>query len=152
MPVLETVDEIIIQKPIDTEVLSEAESKEFTDYKGNVVRKIYDKCSITVHGKTDEGDDFSMKVKAPYHVEFSNNSKTYMSYDVGHIPMNVYVVSRPVRKWCEDHAMVVIAKDEKHAERKARWSSEDFKKCKELKVKEIYLYEEQCVLIDNTGG
>ena len=40
--------------------------------------------------------------------------------------MNVYLVKIKQTEWCQDYAMVVIAEDEKHAERKARWSSDDF--------------------------
>ena len=35
---------------------------------------------------------------------------------------------RLARDWCQDYAMVIIAEDERHAERKARVSSDDFKK------------------------
>ena len=48
--------------------------------------------------------------------------------------------------------MVIIAKDERHAERKARVSSDDFKKCQEITVTEIDMNEEQCVLTANTGA
>ena len=40
--------------------------------------------------------------------------------------MKVYLVKRPVIEWCQDYAMVIIAEDELHAERKARLSSSDF--------------------------
>lgn len=42
--------------------------------------------------------------------------------------MNVYLVTVKKTGWCQDYAMVVVAEDEKHAERKARWSSDDLKK------------------------
>ena len=47
--------------------------------------------------------------------------------------MNVYLVKLPVGEysWGDDYAMVVVAEDELHAERKARWSSYNFKKNKE---------------------
>ena len=46
--------------------------------------------------------------------------------------MNVYLVELPVGEysWGDDYAMVVVAEDELHAERKARWSSDNFKKAK----------------------
>ena len=53
--------------------------------------------------------------------------------------------------WCMDYSMVVIAKDELHAERCARVNSDDFKKAK-LEVTEINLDTEQCVLVANTGA
>ena len=53
--------------------------------------------------------------------------------------------------WCMDYSMVVIAKDELHAERCARLNSDDFKKAK-LEVTEINLDTEQCVLVANTGA
>lgn len=48
--------------------------------------------------------------------------------------------------------MVVIAEDEKHAERKARWSSDDFQKATDVVVQKINLDQEQVVLIANTGA
>lgn len=66
--------------------------------------------------------------------------------------MKAYLVKRPANGWCQDHTMVVIAKDELHAERRARLSSNDFKKCQEITVQEINMNEEQCVLITNTGA
>ena len=32
--------------------------------------------------------------------------------------MKVYLVERPARDWCQDYAMVIIAEDKLHAERK----------------------------------
>ena len=66
--------------------------------------------------------------------------------------MKVYLVERPATNWCQDYAMVIIAEDEQHAERKARVSSDDFKKCQEITITEIDMNEEQCVLIANTGA
>ena len=57
-------------------------------------------------------------------------------------------------RWCMDYAMVVVAKDELHAERCARCNSDDFKKGK-LKVTEIDLSEESAervILKANTGA
>lgn len=65
--------------------------------------------------------------------------------------MKVYLITRNAT-WCEDCAMVVIAEDRLHAERRARWSSDDFKKEKNLKIKEINLGIEQEVLTCNVGG
>jgi len=53
--------------------------------------------------------------------------------------------------WVEDFAMIVIAEDELHAERVARWKSNDFRKAK-LKVTEINMEEEQVILVANTGA
>ena len=53
--------------------------------------------------------------------------------------------------WIEDYAMVVIAKDELHAEKCARLNSSDFKKAK-LKVTKIDMNTEQVVLVANTGA
>lgn len=66
--------------------------------------------------------------------------------------MKVYLVERPATNWCQDYAMVIIAEDKRHAERKARVSSDDFKKCQEITITEIYTNEEQCVLTANTGA
>lgn len=66
--------------------------------------------------------------------------------------MKVFKVERVDRVYyCEDYDMVVIAKDELHAERCARCSSDDFRKAK-VKVTEINLDKEQCVLIANKGA
>jgi hypothetical protein len=67
--------------------------------------------------------------------------------------MNIYLVERTEEiTWVEDYAMVVIAEDEKHAERRARWESRDFKRAKNLLVKKVDVDKEQSVLIANTGA
>lgn len=66
--------------------------------------------------------------------------------------MKVYLVERLASGWCQDYAMVIIAKDKLHAERKARMSSDDFKKCQEIIITEIDMNEEQYVLKANTGA
>ena len=64
--------------------------------------------------------------------------------------MKVFKVDKKDKiSWCMDYSMVVIAKDELHAERCARLNSDDFKKAK-LEVTEINLDTEQCVLVVNT--
>ena len=66
--------------------------------------------------------------------------------------MKVFKVDKKDKiSWCMDYSMVVIAKDELHAERCARLNSDDFKKAK-LEVTEIDLDTEQCVLVANTGA
>lgn len=66
--------------------------------------------------------------------------------------MKVFRVNKKDKiSWCIDYSMVVIAKDELHAERCARLNSDDFKKAK-LEVTEINLDTEQCVLVANTGA
>lgn len=65
--------------------------------------------------------------------------------------MKVYLITRKAT-WCEDDAMVVIAEDKIHAERRARWSSRHFNDEKNLKIKEIKLDTEQTVLISNMGA
>ena len=66
--------------------------------------------------------------------------------------MKVFRVNKKDKlSWCMDYSMVVIAKDELHAERCARLNSDDFKKAK-LEVTEIDLDTEQCVLVANTGA
>ena len=66
--------------------------------------------------------------------------------------MKAYLVERQASGWGQDYAMVIIAEDELHAERKARLSSDDFKKCQEITITEIDMNEEQCILIANTGA
>ena len=66
--------------------------------------------------------------------------------------MKVFRVDKKDKiSWCMDYSMVVIAKDELHAEKCARLNSDDFKKAK-LEVTEINLDTEQCVLVANTGA
>ena len=66
--------------------------------------------------------------------------------------MKVYLVERPASGWCQDYAMVIIAEDELHAERKAKASSDDFKNYIKITITEINMNEEQCVLTANTGA
>lgn len=67
--------------------------------------------------------------------------------------LKVFRVSRTDGfSWNQDVEMIVVAKDFLHAERIARQSSEDFKKNKSLKVKEIDLDEEAVLIITNTGA
>lgn len=67
--------------------------------------------------------------------------------------MNVYLVSRTDKiSWCEDIEMVVIAENDLHAEWRARWSSRDFKKAKNLSIKKIDISKEQAVLTSNMGA
>lgn len=65
--------------------------------------------------------------------------------------MKVYLITRKA-DWCEDDAIVVIAEDKLHAERRARWSSEHFKNEKNLNITEISLNNEQVVLKSNMGA
>ena len=68
--------------------------------------------------------------------------------------MNVYLVELPVGKysWGDDYAMVVVAKDELHAERKARWSSDSFKQAKKINISQVNLNKEAVVLKANAGS
>lgn len=65
--------------------------------------------------------------------------------------MNLYLITRKA-DWCEDDAIVVVAKDKLRAERRARLSSDYFRKEKEIKIKEIKLDKEQVVLKSNIGA
>ena len=68
--------------------------------------------------------------------------------------MNVYLVKLPVGEYTygDDYAMVIVAEDERHAERKARWSSYNFKGAKKINITQINLNEEAVVLKANVGG
>ena len=68
--------------------------------------------------------------------------------------MKVFLVRRSGASWCEDDAMVIIAEDELHAERKARWSSNSFTNeyRDRISIEEISLDEESCVLKSNVGA
>lgn len=68
--------------------------------------------------------------------------------------MNVYLVELPDGEYTygDDYAMVVIAEDELHAERKARWSSYNFKEAKKINISQVNLDEEAVILKANVGG
>lgn len=68
--------------------------------------------------------------------------------------MNVYLVALPVGEysWGDDYAMVIVAEDELHAERKARWSSDNFKKAKNINISKVNLDIEATILKANAGG
>lgn len=68
--------------------------------------------------------------------------------------INVYLAELPVGEYTygDDYAMVVIAEDELHAERKARWSSYNFKQAKKINISQVNLGEEAVVLKANVGG
>lgn len=68
--------------------------------------------------------------------------------------MNVYLVELPDDEytWGDDYAMVVVAEDELHAERKARWSSYNFKQAKKINISQVNLDEETVILTANVGS
>lgn len=68
--------------------------------------------------------------------------------------MNVYLVKLPVGEYTygDDYAMVVVAEDELHAERKARWSSYNFKQAKKINISQVSLDTEAIILKANVGG
>lgn len=65
--------------------------------------------------------------------------------------MNVYLAELPVGKysWGDDYAMVIVAEDELHTERKARWSSYNFKQAKKINISQVNLNEEATILTAN---
>lgn len=68
--------------------------------------------------------------------------------------MNVYLVELPDGEysWGDDYAMVIVAEDELHAERKARWSSYNFKQAKKINISQVNLNEEATILKANVGA
>lgn len=68
--------------------------------------------------------------------------------------MNVYLVELPVGEYTygDDYAMVIVAEDELHAERKARWSSYNFKQAKKIDISQVNFNEEAVILTANVGG
>jgi len=68
--------------------------------------------------------------------------------------MNVYLVNLPYGEYTygDDYAMVIVAEDELHAERRARWSSDNFKKAKNINVSQVSLDTEATILKANVGG
>ena len=68
--------------------------------------------------------------------------------------MNVYLVELPYGEysWGDDYAMVIVAEDELHAERRARWSSDNFKKAKNINISQVSLNTEATILKANVGG
>lgn len=67
--------------------------------------------------------------------------------------MKVFVIDRKGSySYCDNYKAVVVAEDELHAERYARWKIDGFKKAK-LKVTEIDLEEgEQILSVENVGA
>lgn len=66
--------------------------------------------------------------------------------------MKLYKIEYKDASWGDDWGMVVLASDEKSAERIAREASFDFKMAKELQIEEVDINVEQCVLTANVGG
>jgi hypothetical protein len=68
--------------------------------------------------------------------------------------VNIYLVELLYGSYsyCDDYAMVIVAEDEKHAERKARWSSDSFKKAKKINISQINLNKEDVILKANVGA
>lgn len=67
--------------------------------------------------------------------------------------MNVYRVDRVENiTWDEDYEMVVIAKDEKEAEKLARKYSESYEMARHLKITRIDTTKAGVVLVANTGA
>lgn len=68
--------------------------------------------------------------------------------------MNVYLVELPVGEysWGDDYAIVIVAEDELHAERRARWSSDNFKKAKKINISQVSLDTESTILKANVGS
>lgn len=68
--------------------------------------------------------------------------------------MNVYLVELPDGEYTygDDYAMVVVAEDELHAERRARWASYNFKEAKKINISQVNLDEEAVILKANVGG
>lgn len=68
--------------------------------------------------------------------------------------MNVYLaeLSSGEYTYGDDYAMVIVAEDELHAERKARWSSDSFKQAKKINISQVSLDKETVVLKANEGG
>lgn len=67
--------------------------------------------------------------------------------------MKVFVIDRTDRySWCDNYKAVVVAEDELHSERYARWKIDGFKKAK-LKVTEVDLNAgEQILSVENVGA
>ena len=51
--------------------------------------------------------------------------------------MKAYLVERPASDWCQGYAMIIIAKDERHTERKARVSSDTSGNAKRLLLQKL---------------
>lgn len=68
--------------------------------------------------------------------------------------MNVYLAELPVGEYTygDDYAIVVVAEDERHAERRARWSSDNFKQAKKIDISQVNLDTEAVILKANVGG
>lgn len=67
--------------------------------------------------------------------------------------MKVFIIERTdPYSYCDDYKAVVVAEDELHAERYARWNIGDFKKAR-LKITEVDLDgSEQILSVENVGA
>ena len=66
--------------------------------------------------------------------------------------MKVFVINRKDNySYCDNYKAVVIAEDQLHAERLARWKIEGFKKAI-LEVTEVNFEEEQIISVENVGA
>ena len=65
--------------------------------------------------------------------------------------MKLFLIKKKKPKYGEDCEAIVVAIDELHAERRARWEIEDFTKEKadNLTTREIKMNEEKLVLVVN---
>lgn len=68
--------------------------------------------------------------------------------------MNVYLARLPVGTYTygDDYAMVIVAEDKLHAERRARWSSDNFRHAKKIDISQVNLDTEAAILTANVGG
>lgn len=68
--------------------------------------------------------------------------------------MNVYLAELLSGEYTygDDYAMVIVAEDKLHAERKARWSSDSFKQAKKINILQVSLDTEAVILKANMGG
>lgn len=115
-----------------------------TEEKGNNIGLYCDDCGAWIKwlGKDE--------LRAFKHSK-NTNSDDESENDINNV-MKVFLLKIPADNWSQDYAMVVIAKDKENAEKQARLASDDFKRRKTIKVKEINLNEDRCVLIANTGA
>lgn len=62
--------------------------------------------------------------------------------------MNVYLVKLSYGEYScgDDYAMVIVAEDERHAERRARWSSDVFRLAKNIDISQVSLDVEATIL------
>ena len=84
--IINRVDSITIEKPIDVCMEQVAEIVDYTDNKGNLTRRERKVKYLIIKGKLDDGKSFEYRIDSPYIAQIKVNGKLYSEYEVGKTP------------------------------------------------------------------